>query len=344
LVGPITRNPPEKWIRCEHAFEPLVGRALFEGAQRRLSASFRAISDDEILARMKALYVREGQYSTRLVWNAAEPPRRNTIWKRLGPMTRIRALLGTVPTGVVPPDQVVDLMRRLERETFTAILNVATSDFEIAAAPRDLTLKVPRCGRLRIHAAQPSIRSSGEWLWAAALPNAERADWNLVIRADVEHDVALDYLLIPRGGHRLRGAVIERDLAPEFRAFWHASLASVLASLPFLSRSHLWYDRDRPSKYRPLRHYLESRTDDVVELSVSEIVQIIGADLPPAAHGHTWWTNGKPEWSRSVQARAWMDAGFLAHFRSCEGIVRFEVSARQASCGARANSKAALKS
>ena len=64
------------------------------------------------------------------------------------------------------------------------------------------------------------------------------------------------------------------------------------------------------SKYEPLKSFLQSQHATEVPLRFSEIEQIIGAKLPPAAHAHrAWWSNNP---ANNVMTRSWLAAGYVS--------------------------------
>ncbi len=63
-------------------------------------------------------------------------------------------------------------------------------------------------------------------------------------------------------------------------------------------------------KYQPLSDYLRSRDRSVVTLSFAEIEAILQDKLPASARSNpVWWSNRS---RGAVQAKAWMEAGYLA--------------------------------
>ena len=69
------------------------------------------------------------------------------------------------------------------------------------------------------------------------------------------------------------------------------------------------HDRERVSPtYWPLYNYLAAQTSDRVTLRLTDLEAIIGASLPPRAHGRQWWVNAHA----SLQGRAWLKAGWRA--------------------------------
>ena len=62
-------------------------------------------------------------------------------------------------------------------------------------------------------------------------------------------------------------------------------------------------------KYEPLERYLRDCAATEVPMSFAEIEEVIGAELPDAAHAHrAWWSNNP---SNNVMTRSWLAAGYV---------------------------------
>lgn len=94
---------------------------------------------------------------------------------------------------------------------------------------------------------------------------------------------------------------------PEYRK-------SELAIHEELSRRHRERERDkaRKSKYDPLREYLASAVEHVLEITLSfaQLEHILGFELPLSAHKYrAWWANpSSPD--HHTYAQAWLAAGW----------------------------------
>jgi DNA-binding XRE family transcriptional regulator len=63
------------------------------------------------------------------------------------------------------------------------------------------------------------------------------------------------------------------------------------------------------SKYWPLFNHLHQNGQDEIILSFSKIENLLGSQLPDSARkSRAWWSNRS---TGTVQASAWMDAGYL---------------------------------
>lgn len=63
------------------------------------------------------------------------------------------------------------------------------------------------------------------------------------------------------------------------------------------------------SKYSPLRRYLLAKAGPEADMAFGEIEGIVGGLPASARRWSAWWANEVN--GRHVQARAWMDAGWL---------------------------------
>ena len=65
-------------------------------------------------------------------------------------------------------------------------------------------------------------------------------------------------------------------------------------------------------KYLPLQEYLRKQSSPRLELTLSEIEQIIGNQLPPSAYAPHWWISGANNRRRPIWQEAWLAAGYEA--------------------------------
>ena len=80
-------------------------------------------------------------------------------------------------------------------------------------------------------------------------------------------------------------------------------------------------------KYDSLREHLKSLGNGSVQMSFSEIADLVGG-LPASTHTHSaWWANEMIADGRHVQAKAWLGAGRRVEEVSLAGKrVRFRQS------------------
>jgi hypothetical protein len=108
-------------------------------------------------------------------------------------------------------------------------------------------------------------------------------------------------------------AIVEEQLINELTPPWNKqhSLDSYTSKMPEESDQDMVEDPEQKQnkyhgKYSPLKDYLRAAEDDEIELSFSEIEEILGFTLPSSAHKYSaWWSNGGQSHSH-----AWLDVGW----------------------------------
>lgn len=61
------RNPRDTWARFDGAFEGIISRSLFEKAQRVRAARAALVTNEQVVARLQAIYRKHGRITARLV-------------------------------------------------------------------------------------------------------------------------------------------------------------------------------------------------------------------------------------------------------------------------------------
>jgi len=80
-----------------------------------------------------------------------------------------------------------------------------------------------------------------------------------------------------------------------------------------------------PAKYVLLHHHLEGRFADTVVLTLQQIEDLLGFELPASAHSQPeWWTMPAPHADASPHSGAWLLAGRTARPNLPAGTVTFE--------------------
>ncbi len=198
------RNPPDMWVRRDHAFKPIISPALFAKAQKvQLELSHgREQSDEEILDRLRALYRRKGRLTMRLMAAAKDVPNWTVYQRRFGSITGAYKRIGHTVDG---------------RYDFTA--NAAKMESVISSVVRKVTAFIERRGRsisflreLHLLTIGRNFTVSVAVAWAVSDgPNGIRrtlrwqvrkirfksSDLVLVIRMNATNEAIQDYFLIP---------------------------------------------------------------------------------------------------------------------------------------------------
>lgn len=127
-----------------------------------------------------------------------------------------------------------------------------------------------------------------------ALQGSYRISWNDYSRLGPEQGLSLRYTIIPIRGEELSKWSPGK---PEIQPLPAQPIPKVATGA-------------KKSKYSPLYDYLVSLEDNRVELTCSQIEEIIGSSLPPCSRTHPsqFWANHYG--GTHVWATKWMDAGW----------------------------------
>ena len=91
------KNPPEELISTANAFEALVSPEIFEKAQQIDSERHRHYTNDDLLARLRALLQRVGYLSGFTIDEAEDMPSSAVYHSRFGSLLRAYSLIGGNP-------------------------------------------------------------------------------------------------------------------------------------------------------------------------------------------------------------------------------------------------------
>lgn len=193
------RNDPEKWVRRDAAFEPIVEPAVFYTARGIILERARRFTDEELLAKLRALLETHGKLSVELIDDAENMPSSSVYQGRFGSLVRAYQRVGFDPGrdyGYVEVNRHLralrspfeaDVVRRLERLG--------------ATITRD-----PETGRLLINSEYTADvvftrcqqTAAGTVRWLVNLEREQAADITVVVRMDEANEAPTDFYLLPR--------------------------------------------------------------------------------------------------------------------------------------------------
>ncbi|WP_431258537.1 recombinase family protein [Roseateles chitinivorans] len=193
------RNPPEMWIRKEHAFEAIVPPDLFYTAQGILRARGRRFSDDELIARLKAVFQSRGYLSGLVIDEAEELPGATVYAHRFGGLLRAYQLVGFNPGRDYCYLEINRQLRRMHPEL---VLQVETEIEKLGGAvQRDsLTdlLSVNAEFTASIVLARCHRTSADHLRWKVRMDASLVPDITVAARLNEENDAIKDFYLLPR--------------------------------------------------------------------------------------------------------------------------------------------------
>jgi DNA invertase Pin-like site-specific DNA recombinase len=196
-------NPPEMWIRHDNAFEPLIRPDLFEKAQKVLAElRYRqAITDEELLDKLRALWRRKGQITVRLMLQSKGMPHPTVFVRRFGSLPAAYKLAGySIPARY----DFVDTGKKIDAIIKSAVDRITSELHSSGEVPTFL----PELNMLSASGA--TIVASVAWSvwdgtvagrrsrrWEVRNIRYHRSDLMFVIRMNRTNEVIEDYFLLP---------------------------------------------------------------------------------------------------------------------------------------------------
>jgi hypothetical protein len=90
-------NSPDMWIRAVGAFPAIIEPELLDAAQTALAIRNRHLSNDEMLALLKELYLRRGRLTLIIIDEFRDLPTSATYRRHFGSLGRAYQLVGYLP-------------------------------------------------------------------------------------------------------------------------------------------------------------------------------------------------------------------------------------------------------
>jgi DNA invertase Pin-like site-specific DNA recombinase len=193
------RNAPDHWVRRDGAFEPIVDPAVFYTARGIILERARRFTDEELLAKLKALLEAKGKLSVDLIDDAEGMPSSAAYQNRFGSLARAYERVGFDPGrdyGYVEVNRYLralrspfeaDVVRRLEQLGATIARDAETGQLLING---EYTAEVvfTRCHQ----------SAAGTLRWLVNLDRGQAADVTVVVRMDEANRTPTDFYLLPR--------------------------------------------------------------------------------------------------------------------------------------------------
>lgn len=191
-------NQPEQWIRADGVFDGIVDTSLYYTAQGIIRERSRKFSDDEMLAKLKALHDRHGWLSGMVINETDDMPSSGAYAHRFGSLIRAYELIGFTPDRdysyieinrelrKMYPQIVEDVIRNI-KEIGGAVRREVTNDFLIVNDEIKVSVVICRC----------QSTPSGANRWKIHLDTGLLPDITVAIRMDHTNTQALDYYLLP---------------------------------------------------------------------------------------------------------------------------------------------------
>ena len=192
-------NTPEEWVRADGAFSPVVDEGVFAAARHIILERSRRLSDDDMLARLRALLAEIGWLSGFVIDEREDMPSAAAYQRRFGSLLKAYRLIG-YSTGRD--------VRYLETNSFLRSLYPALLDEVMAGVERSgaYVVRDPDTDLLRINdeftasvvIARCFQTPGGALRWKVRLDSGLEPDITLAMRMDPANREVRDNYLLPK--------------------------------------------------------------------------------------------------------------------------------------------------
>lgn len=193
------RNPAEMQVRSDRAFEAIVPESLFGAANAIIQARSLRLSDEEMLAALRALLERKGSLSGIVIDESEGLPSSSTFRSRFGSLLRAYQLIGYRPDRDY---RFVEINRHLRRLYPDIVAEIVTDLRDVGCDVRqdeatDL-FSVNGEFSMSVVIARCNSTPAGSLRWRLRLDTGLLPDLTIAVRMDSNNRQRLDYYVLPR--------------------------------------------------------------------------------------------------------------------------------------------------
>ncbi|WP_038974512.1 recombinase family protein [Bradyrhizobium genomosp. III] len=199
LKGRRIYNPPERWVRHNRAFEPIVDEDTFRSAQAIISNRSKCYSDEDLLDLLRGLWEQHGYISGIIIDELEFGPSSSVYRTRFGSLIRAYELIGFSPGRDYRYIEINRALRRMYPDFIAATMRGIA---EIGGSVRQdaqtdlLTVNDEFTASLCLVRSQETM--SGSYRWKIRFDAGLRPDITVSIRMNQMNSAVLDYYLLPR--------------------------------------------------------------------------------------------------------------------------------------------------
>jgi DNA invertase Pin-like site-specific DNA recombinase len=193
------RNPPERLVRANGVFEPIVGQDIFDAANAIIAQRSQRHTDEEMLEKLAELQAEVGELSALVIDEREDLPSSSAYQSRFGSLLRAYSLIGYTPRRdyryietnrflrSLYPTLISETVAGIERLGGSISLDTA-NDLLTVNDEFTLSLVIVRCLETQ----------AGAHRWKIRLDSGLRPDITVAIRMQPDNRDLLDYYLLPR--------------------------------------------------------------------------------------------------------------------------------------------------
>lgn len=195
------RNTPDMWIRSDGVFTPIVEPSTFYTARGMILERARKLSDQELIAKLKALLAAHGTLSAALIDGDDTVPSSCVYRHRFGSLLRAYTLAGFEPSHDFQYLEINKHLKTLQGTLVATIVEQFTASGALAEPDGETGfLRINEQYTVGFLLTRSRQTAGGALRWLVDLEDDCRADVTVVVRMDASNDQPVDYFLLPRAG------------------------------------------------------------------------------------------------------------------------------------------------
>ncbi|WP_082630516.1 recombinase family protein [Pseudomonas poae] len=193
-----SRNPPDKWIRCDGAFQGIVSLEVFTCAREIILQRSHRLDDTQMLELLRALLQQAGSLSGMLIDEQDNMPSSTVYISRFGGLLRAYTLIGYAPDRDYRYLDINRSLRQLHPQVFEDVikhLENAGASVEISAQNDVLTVNGEWTASVII--ARCHSTPAGTLRWKLRFDISLAPDITIAVRMERANLQVRDYYLVP---------------------------------------------------------------------------------------------------------------------------------------------------
>ena len=193
-------NPESMWLRRENAFPPVVTYDEFSEAAKIIELRNRRYSDDELIEKLRELFVKEGKLSGILIDEMDGMPSSSIYQSRFGSLLRAYSIVGFTPACDYAFIEINKSIREAHGQHVQEIIaNLSAIGAQVEANPETGILTINGDFSALLVLARCQVNSSGRYRWLIRLEHSHDCDLTIAARMTQDNKNILDYYLLPKG-------------------------------------------------------------------------------------------------------------------------------------------------
>lgn len=224
------RNPPDKWVRANGVFDPIIDPSFFAKAQSIIAARSIHLTDEEMLDRLRKLYEKIGLLSGIAIDEQENMPSSHCYRHRFGSLIRAYSLIGFEPDRNYRYLEINRALRRILPDIVSGIrLGLTSAGAEVIQSQKSDLLHVNGEFTVSVVIARCIRRNAGRYCWRIHFDHELAPDFSIVVRMASNNETPLDYYIFPRIDLPLTNAKLDEENNLSLDAYRFDSLNSFYA-------------------------------------------------------------------------------------------------------------------